>query len=331
LATHPSRTTFSITKGKSDEAVASSGIDTDQGLRVVTIQLPNFFVLGAGRCGTTTLAEILSMHPQIFMSTPKEPTFFSEPFQQVKNPVDYAALFEGAAPAVAIGEASHAYFSHPRGAATLRAFFPEARFVLIVRHPADRARALYLWMRQTGYEPLSTFERALAAEERRYRSARFAKRCALGSSLLTANPEYFWNFMYFRSGLFGEQFRRYLDLYSRDRFYITTLSDLTRQTDRVLAEICDFLGVSRLEILKIPRRNQSVGIRSYAIKLVEIRFETLAAMGLPKMKGVAARIRARNRCQLQPFDPHTRSELAERFRDDLDLFRTLTGVDLMEE
>src|SRR5829696_6529096 len=116
---------------------------TARGLRSLSfdlpvIRLPNFFILGAGRTGTTTLYNVLKHHPDVFLPTPKEPTFFSEPFQVVRTPIRYASLFEEAGGHRAVGDASHAYLSHPDAARTLRAFFPDARFVVVFRNPADR-------------------------------------------------------------------------------------------------------------------------------------------------------------------------------------------------
>ena len=79
----------------------------------MSIQLPNFFILGAGRSGTTTLHFLLRDHPEVFLPTPKEPSFFCEPFQVVRTPIKYAKLFEGAGEAKAVGESSHAYLTHP--------------------------------------------------------------------------------------------------------------------------------------------------------------------------------------------------------------------------
>ncbi len=285
-----------------------------------TIKLPNFFILGAGRSGTTTLAAVLRDHPEIFLSTPKEPTFFSEPFQVTRNPITYAKLFDGAAGCSAVGEASHAYLTHPDAAQTLRAFFPDARFIVMFRNPADRALAMYSYMLENGYELHRSFERALAAEDRRFASARFARDC----------PHYFWNFMYFRSGLFGEQVQRYLSLYPRDQFLFTTLYDLHREPNRVLGDVATFLGVTPLEVAELPRYGSSKGIRSIPLQYVErTMVRRLARHNVPTMSAARRRLIEWNRGTPPTMRPETQRLLLDRFATDLAHLHELTGIDVL--
>ena len=126
---------------------------------------PNFFILGAGRSGSTFLWDLLRQHPNIFLTSPKEPNFFCKPYQGIKNPIDYFELFDSVSDEAIRGEASHAYLSNPTTAKVLKALFPESKFVVILRNPADRAYSLYHWMRRNGLEYINTFEAALEAED----------------------------------------------------------------------------------------------------------------------------------------------------------------------
>jgi hypothetical protein len=109
--------------------------------------LPNLFILGSGKCGTTTLYDIISEHPEISVSKIKEPSFFCSHFQVIKNPIEYFNLFTP--PARYLAEASHVYFSNPETATVLRDLFPEAKFLIILRAPKARAQSLYQHMRRT--------------------------------------------------------------------------------------------------------------------------------------------------------------------------------------
>jgi hypothetical protein len=284
------------------------------------IQLPTFFILGAGRSGTTTLYFALRDHPEVFLPTPKEPSFFSEPFQVIRTPIRYASLFGGAAGATAVGDASHAHLTHPDAARTIRAFFPDARFVLIFRNPADRALALYSYMVERGYEHHRTFERALAAEDRRFESARFARRC----------PHSFWNFMYFRSGLFGEQTARYLEQYPRDRFYVTTLYDLQRDPNAVLGDIEDFIGVERRNYDELGHYGSSKGVRSIPLQVLERTvIRKLAGRHVPLMEASRTRINSWNRGGRPTMRDDTHRMLLDRYEPDLARLTALTGVDVL--
>jgi len=193
---------------------------------------PNFFILGAGRCGSTSLYGMLRQHPQIFMPSLKEPSFFSSYFQVVKNPVSYFALFNPRKGEKAIGEASHMYFSNPESAGLIHALFPQARFILIFRNPTDRAYSLYQWARKAGHEPLS-FEAAIEAEPARFADPDFFRNC----------PQYFWNFMYLRSSYFHVQWSRYLALFPRDRFFVLSLYELVRDPVQWMQKLYRFLDV----------------------------------------------------------------------------------------
>lgn len=281
-------------------------------------RLPNFFILGAGRCGTTSLHRYLGQHPDVFMAPVKEPSFFCEPFQVVANPIQYAKLFEAVRDETAVGEASHVYLTHPDSARTLRAFFPQARFVLVFRHPADRAHSLYHHMRRYGYETARTFERALAIEDRRYHSRWFHKHCG----------QYLYNFLYFRSGLFGEQVDRYFSLFDRGQFHILSLSELKEHPVPTLQKIFAFLDVDPDFVPAIKVFNQGWTSRSaWLQRMVDQKLRRplwLRRMGM-------AWAAKHNITAVPPMDPGTRQELCRRYGEDLKRFYELTGVCLEAE
>ncbi len=114
--------------------------------------LPNFFLLGPPKTGTTALAEALGRHPQVFMSTPKEPNYFlyagGNPYKLrtdrgVPHFEDYVRLFDGAGEARIRGEASPYYISAPHCAREIRRQVPDAKLMVILRNPVERAFSAY--------------------------------------------------------------------------------------------------------------------------------------------------------------------------------------------
>ena len=208
---------------------------------------PNLFILGAGKCGTTSLHHALSGHPEIYLTRVKEPSFFSSGFQVVANPIEYFNLFPETEGKRLYGEASHVYFSAPEAAPVLRQLFPDARFLLMVRDPVLRAHSLYRHMRRYGHEPLSTFERALGAEDARFADPEFRADC----------PQYFWNYMYVRSSLYDLQLRRYLDLFPRRQFLVLTLGEWASEPERRVREIFRFLEVDETARVDVAPQNQA--------------------------------------------------------------------------
>lgn len=275
--------------------------------------MPNFFILGAGKCGTTSLYHYLGHHPDIYMSPVKEPCFFCKEFQVVKSPIDYARLFDAAEKEPLIGEASHVYFTSPASAQTLQTFFPAARFVLILRHPADRAYSLYHHMRRYGYETIGTFEKALKAEEKRFNSVFFRKHC----------NQYIYNFFYFRSGLFGEQMERYFALFDRSRFHIVTLAQLNKAPVATIQGIYDFLNVRKDHAPEMEVFNKGETSRwpllQNLINLKLRRPSWLRRIGMDFA-------RKYNLTEIPPMNPETRRQLCARYQSDLAKLHDLTGI-----
>ncbi len=284
-------------------------------------RLPNFFILGAGRCGTTSLYQQLAKHPDIFMSPNKEPTFFCD-FFGMKNPWHYLQLFRDSVGEQIVGECSHAYLSCPTSAEMLRAYVPDAKFVVLLRNPADRAYSLYCWMTAAGNEWLAPFETALAAEDRRARDPRFLRK----------NPQYFYNYLYFRSGLYGKQIRRYSRLFPRNRFLFLRFEDLASDIQGVLQRVCRFIGVDP----EFDPGDQSPANRSRSVRSAHCQYflrrrveSALIKLRLHRMRPLVDRVANWNIAQGRPapLSAETRRDLIDDYRSDLELIESLTGID----
>jgi hypothetical protein len=232
-------------------------------------------------------------------------------------------LYSDVGGATQLGDASHIYLEDPASPQILEAFFPDARFVLMFRNPADRAASMYAQMVEGGYELNGTFEKGLAAENSRFESQRFRRHC----------PHSFWNFMYFRSGLFGEQVSRYLDRWPRERFYATTMYEYLDEPERVTREVLQFLDADDADLGPVPHYGSGKGTRSRHLQYVERRLlRPLMRRNVPGSSVARDRLLAWNRQVERPrIRPDTREMLVERYRDDLALLNKLLGVDVLGE
>jgi len=108
---------------------------------------PDFLIIGAMKCGTSTLQAQLAAQPGIFMTTPKEPNYFSDDAVFARGPAWYAGLFDGAAPGDLTGEASTHYAKLPTHPATidrLAAVQPAPKLIYLIRDPVARAVSHYI-------------------------------------------------------------------------------------------------------------------------------------------------------------------------------------------
>jgi hypothetical protein len=106
--------------------------------------LPNCFIIGAAKCGTTSLHDYLGLHPEIYMSPVKEPRYFTNAWSEDR--AWYEALFDDAGDARWRGEATPNYSKateFPETAARIAALVPEARLIYLVRDPVERVRSQY--------------------------------------------------------------------------------------------------------------------------------------------------------------------------------------------
>lgn len=196
---------------------------------------PNFFICGAARCGTTSLWEYLRQHPDVYMPPvieQKEPSYFCDLYGYTEWH-HYLYLFHGAGNRKRIGEASTPYLTSPESAGRIKAVIPDAKLIISLRNPVVRAYSLYKWMHRNGYEKLG-FPEALDAEEAwRLDNEDFKRN----------NGQYYYNFLYFHSGLFFQQVKRYFDTFGRQQVHVLIFEEFVKSPLEHVREILRFLDV----------------------------------------------------------------------------------------
>ena len=137
--------------------------------------LPNFFIVGAPKCGTTALYAYLAQHPDVFMSDPKEPHYFGSDldFRYRRRPSDqqYRSYFAGAGDRRRIGEGSVWYLYSECAADEIGQAVPDARIIVMLRDPVEMIPSLHSQFVYNGHEDLALAD-ALAAEEDRAQGRR---------------------------------------------------------------------------------------------------------------------------------------------------------------
>lgn len=287
---------------------------------------PDFFIAGAAKAGTTSLWRYLLQHPQIYMPREfrdKEPSFFCNTYG-IDDPQKYLELFAAASADARVGEASGPYLTAPESADQIRRVVPHARFIIMLRNPADRAYSLYNWMIKEGYESIDTFEKALEAETDRVRDANFPSACG----------QYHWNFLYFRSGLYSAQIRRYLEVFPRENIHFVQFETFRRNPLPELKKIFQFLEVAdsfqpAVDVHNAGAVPRSVARQYFLRNRADLFFRRLL---VPKRKELIRYLMKRNVREnpARPMNSKTRATLIEQYDTDIRHTAQLTGMNLQE-
>jgi hypothetical protein len=202
---------------------------------------PNFFIVGAPKAGTTSLYAYLAQHPQVFMPAVKEPQFFAqiEPSDEFRYLVEsigdrsgYLRLYRKAGSYAAVGDASPSYLWHPEVPARIKRVVPDARIIIALRDPIERAHSHYLAEFREGAEHLP-FHAALRSDLRRSRK---------GPGI---------SHMYVELGQYAVQVKRYVESFGTERVHVLLFDDLRRSAHEALGSICRFLGLDAVRANRI--------------------------------------------------------------------------------
>jgi Sulfotransferase family len=228
-------------------------------------RIPDFFVVGHPKSGTTALHAMLSKHPGIFVGA-KEPRYFA-PEMRVRDfrrtpatPRDldeYRAWFAAAAPEQLVGDISPAYLWSKHAAQLIAEVAPDARIIALFREPASFLRSLHMQWVQSYCEVETDFEKALALEEPRSRGEKMPL-------------DTFWpNVLFYSEHVrYVEQLRRFHDRFPRERVLVLIYDDYRRDNDATVRSVLSFLDVEQIPIraqeakptvqVRAPRLNSAI-------------------------------------------------------------------------
>ncbi len=227
-------------------------------------RIPDFFIVGHAKCGTTALYEMLRRHPQIFMPSMKEPQFFAtgEPQPPRARSLafrgkhamtfeQYLSLFAPAAPDQRVGEASTFYLWSELAPARIAEVQPAARIIAIFREPASFVRSVHLQMLQNNAESETDLRKALALEDARREGRRIPRHSRWPEAL-----------MYSERVHYVEQLRRYRDVFPAEQMLVLIYDDLRADNEAAVRRVLRFLEVDDTVPVEPVRANPSVALRS---------------------------------------------------------------------
>jgi len=211
--------------------------------------VPHFLILGAAKCGTTSLHAWLSKHPQILMSSPKEPLHFELEYERGMDYylATYFAEWDGRK---LIGESRHRNLLLPWVPERIQETSPDAKLIILVRNPVERCLS-HWWMRFHRCKESLNFEEAVLADLERLESGlRHETEEEYAAYQRRRHPDGIYR-TYVDSGYYIEQLERYRQLFSDAQILVLTIEDLQFRPRAVLSELCSFLGISTSAIANI--------------------------------------------------------------------------------
>jgi hypothetical protein len=209
---------------------------------VTKLRVPDFFIVGHFKSGTSSLYEMLRLHPQIFMPDAKEPRYLAgdmrATYRYRRGPdypdsfEKYLALFAPAAPEQLIGEASAGYLWSQTAATNIAELRPDARIIAILREPAAFTRSFHFQLLRSHIESKNDLRKALALESARRRGRRIPFRSHLPQLL-----------QYSEQVRYVEQLRRYHNHFAREQVQVIIYDDFRADNVATVRDVLRFLQV----------------------------------------------------------------------------------------
>lgn len=292
---------------------------------------PNLFLVGAPKCGTTSIYHHLAHHPDVFMSPVKEPHYFSDDIDfkfrtsRFDSVQEYQALFEKGADRRLRGEASVWYLYSRVAAHNIHRYNPDAIILCAIRNPVDMMFSMYRFSRKKGSETLPTFAAALAAEPNRKAGHDIPRTTFVPSSLF-----------YRDIACFSEQIQRYITLFGREQVHVVLLDDLKQDTQGLYDRLFSALGLPPTEQGEFAAHNVTDEIQSsHVTRLLRAFPHASEAVRALLPKGVRRRaLRAAKALTPQAeepprtMEPALRKQLQEEFKPEIDRLSLLLERDL---
>jgi hypothetical protein len=298
------------------------------------MHLPNFFLIGTAKGGTTSVHYYLSQHPDVLMSDPKEPLFFQTEYERG---VDYylSTYFKNYAGQRVLGDAAPQHLYLPYAARRIQATVPTARFAVICRNPVDRAISSYWHSASRGVET-RPFDEAIErnldrmrdgpcfeTEEEAIHYTEIAKKGRIHLQRAFG--------FYIEPGYYARYIELYQSLFGKDKLKILFFEDLQRDPNATINQLLDFLGLPPITLQDASAQNEAIS--RPAARIIGL------LSGIPAVQRISPHLRTRIKRQIGRFltggqrvklevSPAARRRLVEHYRPHNRRLAEITGRDL---
>ncbi|MBE7383033.1 MAG: sulfotransferase [Leptolyngbya sp. SIO1E4] len=293
------------------------------------MRLPTFIIIGVQKAGTTSIYNYLKQHPQVYMSSVKEPHFLERDWDQFyaeggapkPSRIDtfekYTALFEGVTDELAIGEASaNCLFHYDKSIPQISKYVPDAQIVVVLRHPAERAHSDYLMHLRDCINPGT--QRSLS-EQVRHR----------------AEKSYI-----VRKGYYCEGIQQFREAFGAEKVKVFLYDDLRKSAVSFMQTVYQAVGVDATFEPDVGKRSQTAQVpKNKAVNSLLRRQNPLrssVAAGLKLVMPDTMRQQLRDSLirwnssgkDAMPLSPEDRAALIDLYREDILKLQDLLQRDL---
>ncbi len=298
---------------------------------------PDFLLMGAPKAGTSALHAALAQHPDVFVTSPKEPKYYlcdDAPPPHWSGPGDrhsqqewvwrgheYAALFAGAEEHQVRGESTPFYLWSRSAHLRIARSLPRVRAIAVVRDPVDRAYSNWMHLWSDGLEPVADFEQAFLLQDER----------------ADRGWAPFWR--YRELGLYGDQLAHLYDVLPAEQVLVMRYRQIVDDPRAAVDRACRFLGIREGLVDIIPRDNAKPyaepSWRTSVVGPVVRAGAALAQFAPPRLwRQASVPLVAQLSGGLDKVRPHLdpaqRARLIDVFADDISLLSDLTGEDFSD-
>lgn len=298
---------------------------------------PDFFIVGAPKCGTTAMDSFLSQHPDIFIPEAKELQFFGSDIQMKEtfvrskerfnvNQDSYRSYFDGVRDEKRIGESTVWYLYSKLAAEEIKAYNPQANIIIMLRNPVDMMYSLHRQYLYDLNEDIEDFAEALDAESARKEGG-------------TIPNESFWrDALYYRElASFTEQVERYIQTFGREKVHFILFDEIQRDISGTYRKLLNFLQIDPDFEANFSTVNPSKTFRNKWLHELSVNppkwFQVMIA---PLLRNSAIRsalkatVKAVNtkKQSYPPIDPHLRQQLLGEFAQEIEALGKLIQRDL---
>lgn len=295
------------------------------------MNLPSFLIIGAAKTGTTSLYSWLKQHPQVYMTPVKETNFFAFEGENLDFPPgtvnekylancktnieSYCEQFKGVTNEIAIGEASPIYLYNPKAAERILHYIPNAKLIVILRNPIERAYSNFLHHIREGYEPLSDFNEAIQEEKNRI------------------DKNWWWGFHYIQVGFYYNQLKQYFNRFDTSQIKVYLYEDLKNTPVDVIRDIFKFIDVDDKFIPDMSLKYNVTGIPNNKVLHHFLSKPNLVKSALKQVIPVNLiqhlTVNVSNHNLTKPsLNPEIKKQLIQKYRDDVLKVQELIKCDL---